>query len=339
MKNEELFALAKSKKLFAMEALWSRFLPSYEFAFQELAKGTIGDVLHVTANLGFPNADVIRVATKELGGGTVLDVGVYAINIVEQVFGGEVPEKVEAVGHLNKNGVDFDFAAALQYKNQKTASISCHSMLTLENEATIVGTKGIIKGTIGDVLHVTANLGFPNADVIRVATKELGGGTVLDVGVYAINIVEQVFGGEVPEKVEAIGHLNKNGVDFDFAAALQYKNQKTASISCHSMLTLENEATIVGTKGIIKLGANFHACQKVYVNDAVHEFAFPDPIVPTVYGSTGLCYEANEVRKCLKAGQLESSVMSREASLTISRIQDAIRKQIGVVYDVDPPLQ
>ncbi|CAG2119347.1 unnamed protein product, partial [Medioppia subpectinata] len=91
--NEELFALAKSKKLFAMEALWSRFLPSYEFAFQELAKGTIGDVLHVTANLGFPNADVIRVATKELGGGTVLDVGVYAINIVEQVFGGEVPEK------------------------------------------------------------------------------------------------------------------------------------------------------------------------------------------------------------------------------------------------------
>ncbi|CAG2178243.1 unnamed protein product, partial [Oppiella nova] len=141
------------------------------------------------------------------------------------------------------------------------------------------------------------------------------------------------------EKVLAVGHLNKNGVDYDFAASLQFKDQKTASISCHSLLNLENEATIVGTKGIIKLGASFHAAQKVYVNDKLHEFKHPDPIIPLVYGSTGLCYEANEVRKCLKANQLESAVMSWDASLTISKIQDSIRKQIGVVYDVDPPSQ
>jgi dihydrodiol dehydrogenase / D-xylose 1-dehydrogenase (NADP) len=128
-----------------MEALWSRFLPSYEFIMDQLKQGVIGDVLHVTANLGFNNADVARIATKELGGGTVLDLGVYTINIVEQAFNGETPEKVLAVGHLNKNGVDYDFAASLQFKDQKTASISCHSLLNLENEATIVGTKGIIK--------------------------------------------------------------------------------------------------------------------------------------------------------------------------------------------------
>ncbi|CAG2184118.1 unnamed protein product, partial [Oppiella nova] len=115
--NEELFALAKSKKLFVMEALWSRFLPSYEFIMDQLKQGVIGDVLHVTANLGFNNADVARIATKELGGGTVLDLGVYAINIVEQAFNGETPEKVLAVGHLNKNGVDYDFAASLQFKD------------------------------------------------------------------------------------------------------------------------------------------------------------------------------------------------------------------------------
>ncbi|CAG2184110.1 unnamed protein product, partial [Oppiella nova] len=115
--NEELFALAKSKKLFVMEALWSRFLPSYEFIMDQLKQGVIGDVLHVTANLGFNNADVARIATKELGGGTVLDLGVYAINIVEQAFKGETPEKVLAVGHLNKNGVDYDFAASLQFKD------------------------------------------------------------------------------------------------------------------------------------------------------------------------------------------------------------------------------
>jgi len=128
-----------------MEALWSRFLPSYEFVFDQIKKGVIGDVYHVDASLGFKVDDVERVAKKALGGGTILDLGVYTINIVEQVFNGEMPEKINAVGNLNADGVDLNISAALKFKNGRTATISTHSVVSLPNEAQIVGTKGIIK--------------------------------------------------------------------------------------------------------------------------------------------------------------------------------------------------
>ena len=156
-----MFALAKEKKLFAMEALWSRFLPSYEFVFDQISKGVIGDIYHVSATLGFKVADVTRVATKEMGGGTVLDLGVYVINIAEQVFVGETPEKVLAVGHLNKNGVDLDFTAAVQYKNNRTAALSTHSMVELPNEAIIVGSKGTIRVSFVMINDVIIECLFP----------------------------------------------------------------------------------------------------------------------------------------------------------------------------------
>lgn len=49
----------------------------------------------------------------------------------------------------------------------------------------------------------------------------------------------------------------------------------------------------------------------------------------------GLTYEAEEVRKCIRSGLLQSSIMSHDDSLTIARIEDEIRKQIGVVYEAD----
>ena len=71
----------------------------------------------------------------------------------------------------------------------------------------------------------------------------------------------------------------------------------------------------------------------------MHEFKYPDPILPLVYGSTALCYQANEVRKCIKSGLLESTRMSHNDSLTISKIQNEIRKQVGVKYDADGWIQ
>jgi dihydrodiol dehydrogenase / D-xylose 1-dehydrogenase (NADP) len=128
-----------------MEAIWSRFLPSYEFLFDQIKKGVIGDILYVDATFGAKVENVERVAKKELGGGTILDLGVYTINIVEQVFNGEMPEKISAVGNLNENGVDLNCSAVLKFKNGRTATISTHSQINLPNEAHIVGTKGTIK--------------------------------------------------------------------------------------------------------------------------------------------------------------------------------------------------
>jgi len=128
-----------------MEAVWSRFLPSYEFAFDQIKKGVIGDIYHVDASLGYQVENVERVAKKALGGGTILDLGVYTINIVEQVFNGEMPEKITAIGNLNAKGIDLNVSADLKFKNGRTTTISTHSVLSLPNEAQIIVTKGIIK--------------------------------------------------------------------------------------------------------------------------------------------------------------------------------------------------
>jgi len=143
--TQELINLAKKKNLFLMEALWSRFLPSYEFVMETIKNGVIGDIYHVSANFGTPMSEVERMSKKELGGGTILDIGIYAINIVEMVFDGETPTQIKAIGHLNENGVDESVSAAFQFKNGRTATISTHSKVKLPCEAHIVGTKGILK--------------------------------------------------------------------------------------------------------------------------------------------------------------------------------------------------
>jgi dihydrodiol dehydrogenase / D-xylose 1-dehydrogenase (NADP) len=143
--TQQLISLAREKQLFIMEALWSRFLPSYEFVMKTIRNGVIGDVFHVSAELGKNNAHIDRVSKKALGGGTLLNFGIYAINIIEMVFKNEIPEKISSIAHLNDEGVDESVCAALQFSGGKTAVFSTHSRVQFTNEAHIVGTKGIIK--------------------------------------------------------------------------------------------------------------------------------------------------------------------------------------------------
>jgi len=74
------------------------------------------------------------------------------------------------------------------------------------------------------------------------------------------------------------------------------------------------------------LGSKSHRTESVYVNGVLHEFKV---------GGEGLKYQANEVRKCLKAKKLESDIMPHKDSITIATIEDELRKQVGVKYDVD----
>ena len=94
-------------------------IPSYQFFQKQIKDGVIGDVKHVSANFGVVIGDVDRVAKKSMGGGTMLDIGIYCLNIVEFVFDGEKPEKVLAVGHLNQEGVDESVSASFLFKNCK----------------------------------------------------------------------------------------------------------------------------------------------------------------------------------------------------------------------------
>ena len=84
--------------------------------------------------------------------------------------------------------------------------------------------------------------------------KDLGGGTILDLGVYVLQLAVLIFGSKMPLSIKAVGHLNSDGVDDNAAIIMTYPGSKTAVLSTSSLTNLANEAIVYGTKGAIKVG-------------------------------------------------------------------------------------
>jgi len=197
--------------------------------------------------------------------------------------------------------------------------------------------KQIQNGTLGDITNVHVEFGFPIFKVDRIAKKELGGGTVLDLGIYVIQLCQWAFQ-QAPKSIKATGTLNEEGVDLEMRAEINYggNDNKTATIATNSLKKLDNVATITGTKGQIKLIDFWCPISLIDVDgtektwplpEAKHEFNFNN--------SCGLRYEAEEARKCIRAGKIQSESVSHNESLVIAHIEDEIRKQIGVRYPED----
>ncbi|KAG7172259.1 Trans-1-2-dihydrobenzene-1-2-diol dehydrogenase-like [Homarus americanus] len=100
---KQLIQLAKEKKVFLMEAVWSRFFPVYQELTRRIQSGEIGDVVQVICSFGKSIEDVTRMVRRETGGGATLDLGLYTVQFTTLVMGGDKPQKVLACGHLNDN--------------------------------------------------------------------------------------------------------------------------------------------------------------------------------------------------------------------------------------------
>lgn len=192
----------------------------------------------------------------------------------------------------------------------------------------------IHSGTIGEVLQVQVNFGVKLEHKDRVTKKDLGGSVLLDIGVYCIQFATLILG--KPEKIQATGHLNEQGVDDSIAAIFSYKDGKVAIISAHSRCSFVNEAKVIGTKGTIVVESPFWCPTSMKAADQAISIQLPDLNKKFYHvNSVLLKYEAEEVRRCLKEGLLESSGLTWQESLNIAEIQDEIRKQIGEVFDQD----
>ncbi|XP_076296422.1 trans-1,2-dihydrobenzene-1,2-diol dehydrogenase [Lasioglossum baleicum] len=193
----------------------------------------------------------------------------------------------------------------------------------------------IQSGSIGEVYQVLVSFGFNLSDVDRLNTRKLGGGTILDLGVYPIQFACLVYNHEVPQTVKASGCLNEDGVDISTSASLQYKGNRTATVLFHSKVNMPNEAYVMGTKGMIKI-PEFWCPSKLEVNGKVLEAPLPKTDKKFNFiNSVGLRYEAEEARKCILKGLIESPKVSHSNSLLIAQLEDELRKQVGVVYDED----
>ncbi|CAH0727456.1 unnamed protein product, partial [Brenthis ino] len=148
--TQSLINIAKSKNLFLMEAVWSRFAPAYLALEKEIQSGKLGDIQFVEVNFGVPIANVDRVRKKDLGGSAILDIGIYNLQFAQFVFK-EEPIKVTAVGELNDEGVDLVDAVVLEYSGGRSAVLNVHSKVKLWNKATVYGTSG--RATVEDPFH------------------------------------------------------------------------------------------------------------------------------------------------------------------------------------------
>lgn len=138
--------LARSKGLFLMEAVWTRFMPAIQQAMQWVKEGAIGEVKLIQADfcLNVPFNPLHRLYAPELGGGALLDLGIYPLTFATLFLG--LPDSFTSTAHLNaQTGVDELVAMTLHYDSGALAQLSTSSRTALPVEAVIGGNKGSIK--------------------------------------------------------------------------------------------------------------------------------------------------------------------------------------------------
>ncbi|KAM6950123.1 trans-1,2-dihydrobenzene-1,2-diol dehydrogenase-like [Lycodopsis pacificus] len=202
--------------------------------------------------------------------------------------------------------------------------------------ATVEIKRLLAQGEVGEVKMVRAEFGVPVIHLPRSSQKELGGGAMLDIGVYCLQFICMVYNGEKPECIQATGVCTETGVDETVVVALKFSKNRLAAFTCSSRVELPNDAVIVGTKGSIRIPAHMWCPTSLEVNGKETQYPVPDPCLPLNFlNSTGMRYEAEEVRQCLLKGLKESAVVSHADSILLAEVEDEIRRQVGVVYSQD----
>ena len=143
---QQLYRLAEEKHLFLMEAFWIWLLPLYDRLREILAAGTIGELKQITCQYGFvaSGARKDRKFDSGLGGGALLDIGIYNLGFL-RILTGQDPEKVETKEvHINEYGTDDYSRLALTYPGGCKAESVQTIGQELERNARILGTKGSI---------------------------------------------------------------------------------------------------------------------------------------------------------------------------------------------------
>ncbi len=140
------YALAEEKNLFLMEGFWTKFIPVYQDLEQILKEGTIGDITMLTAQYGFCTGYErgIRKFDPALAGGTLLDIGVYAIGFAAMILGYE-PKEIQSLVQLNDVGTDTYSSILMQYENGAIAQLSTAIQTNMPLMGAVYGSKGYIE--------------------------------------------------------------------------------------------------------------------------------------------------------------------------------------------------
>lgn len=185
----------------------------------------------------------------------------------------------------------------------------------------------VASGVIGEVTSLTANFGFPLSHVERMKKPELAGGALLDLGIYSINFALSTFHGQVVEvKTDAV--MSPEGVDWINSVILTFDDGKMAVLHSNMLAVLDNEGTIFGEKGYIKI-QDINNCKEIRVynenRDLTATYQVPEQI-------NGYEYEVLACRQAIQEEKCECPQMPHAETLRVMKLMDQIREIWGMKF-------
>lgn len=197
----------------------------------------------------------------------------------------------------------------------------------------LVAREVLASGVLGDIVSIHADFGVRLDGIDRLEELALGGGALLDLGVYPLNFIQSILGN--PEMIDAIGLVNAAGVDEHEIVTLTYVGA-LAVASANMRSKSAGAAEVICREGRIEFRDQFHAPGRINV------FHDPDPdLIPDEVGYSwtwdahvpgGLQYEAAEVARCVNAGLTQSETMPWSDTIAVMEVMDKVRQQLGVRF-------
>jgi predicted dehydrogenase len=183
-------------------------------------------------------------------------------------------------------------------------------------------------GAIGEVRMLNVDFGFRAGldPASRLFDPKLGGGALLDVGVYCVSVASMILG--QPSGSVGISHLGETGVDEQASVILEHEGGRLANLSIGIRTATPQEATIMGTEGYVRIHAPWWRPESMTISRPGKE----NETVDVPVSGNGFNYEAAEVMRCLEAGKTESDIMPLDETISVMRTMDRIRAAWGLRY-------
>ncbi|MBR7887404.1 Gfo/Idh/MocA family oxidoreductase [Marinomonas sp. A79] len=202
------------------------------------------------------------------------------------------------------------------------------AMWTRFNPAVEQVIEWVEEGEIGTLNSLQASLNFlaPTDPNHRLLNIEMGGGALLDIGIYPVFLAQLLFG--KPDFVQNQAVIGDTDVDVFEQILLGWESGKLASLDASLISCNPNRAVLSGSKGYIELDSEWFkakSCRMVTAQGAERAVTFDFP-------GNGYQFEADEVNRCLQEGLLQSPNYSWQDSLELIATLDEVRQDIGLYY-------
>jgi predicted dehydrogenase len=187
----------------------------------------------------------------------------------------------------------------------------------------------LASGQLGDIISLVADhtQDLPDDPGHRLNDLALGGGALLDLGIYPISLAWDVLG--EPTRIEAMARFKPTGADAEVATLFRHRNGAISTTLSASDAAGPNTASIIGTKGRIDIGQVWYLPANLRVYDNEHRLV--EEYVSNVAGR-GMQYQAAEIEHLIQTGQSAGTILPPTETVAIMQTLDTIREQIGLRY-------